>query len=106
MITVTPSAVNKMSEVLSQNNKPYIRFGVKGGGCAGFNYKIDVEDTKKETDQELVFGTVKILVDSVCEMYVLGTVVDYKQEVFGSYFTYENPNAHSSCGCGTSFSVK
>jgi len=46
------------------------------------------------------------LVDERCEMFILGTKIDYKSEIFGSYFTYENPNAHSSCGCGTSFSVK
>ena len=55
MITVTESAQNKMKEVLDANNKPYIRFGVKGGGCAGFNYLIDVEDTKQDNDQELAF---------------------------------------------------
>ena len=105
MITVTESAQHKMKEVLDANNKPYIRFGVKGGGCAGFNYLIDVEDTKQDNDQELAFGDVKVLVADVCEMYVLGTQIDYKKEVFGSYFTYENPNAASGCGCGTSFSV-
>jgi iron-sulfur cluster assembly protein len=106
MIEVTESAQEKMKEVLDANGKPYIRFGVKGGGCAGFNYQIDVEDTKKESDQELAFGDVRVLVADVCEMFVLGTRIDYKKEIFGSYFTYDNPNAHSSCGCGTSFSVK
>ena len=106
MIEVTESAQQKMKEVLSANSKPYIRFGVKGGGCAGFNYLMDVEDTKKDGDQELAFGDVKVLVADVCEMFVLGTRIDYKKEVFGSYFTYDNPNAASGCGCGTSFSVK
>ena len=106
MIEVTESAQEKMKEVLDANGKPYIRFGVKAAGCAGFNYQIDVEDTKKESDQELAFGDVRVLVADVCEMFVLGTRIDYKKEIFGSYFTYDNPNAHSSCGCGTSFSVK
>ena len=106
MIEVTVPAIAKMKEVCEDKSKPYIRFGVKGGGCAGFNYKIDVEDEKKDRDHELAFGDVKVLVDERCEMFILGTKIDYKQEIFGSYFTYENPNAHSSCGCGTSFSVK
>ena len=106
MIEVTESAQEKMKEVLDANSKPYIRFGVKGGGCAGFNYQLDVEDTKKDSDQELAFGEVKVLVSNVCEMFVLGTRIDYKKEIFGSYFTYDNPNAASACGCGTSFSVK
>lgn len=106
MIEVTVPAIAKMKEVCESKGKPYIRFGVKGGGCAGFNYQIDVTDEKKERDNELSFGEVKVLVDERCEMFVLGTKIDYKQEIFGSYFTYDNPNAHSSCGCGTSFSVK
>jgi len=106
MIKVTESAQKKMLEVLKAQNKPYVRFGVKGGGCAGFNYKIDVTENKTEKDQILQFGDITVLVDSNCELFVLGTEIDYKEEVFGSYFTYNNPNAHSSCGCGTSFSVK
>ena len=106
MIEVTVPAIAKMKEVLAEHGKPYIRFGVKGGGCAGFNYKIDVAESKSDKDQELAFGDVKILVDERCEMFILGTKIDYKSEIFGSYFTYDNPNAQSSCGCGTSFSVK
>jgi len=106
MIEVTVPAIAKMKEVCESHGKPYIRFGVKGGGCAGFNYKIDVTESKTDKDQELAFGDVKILVDERCEMFILGTKIDYKSEIFGSYFTYDNPNAQSSCGCGTSFSVK
>ena len=91
---------------MQEHNKPYIRFGVKGGGCAGFEYKMDVEAEKGDKDQVIEYGDVKILVDPVCEFYLLGTEVDYKRETFGSYFTYNNPNSASQCGCGTSFSVK
>jgi len=106
MIEVTVPAIAKMKEVCDFNAKPYIRFGVKGGGCAGFNYQLDVTDEKKQRDSELTFGDVKVLVDERCEMFILGTRIDYKQEIFGSYFTYDNPNASSACGCGTSFAVK
>ncbi len=105
MIQVTVPAIAKMQSVMESANKPYIRFGVKGGGCAGFNYILDVTDQKKETDQELAFGPVKLLIDPKCELFVLGVQIDFKDEIMGSYFTYENPNAKSSCGCGTSFST-
>ena len=106
MLQFTDSAVAKMREVMQEHDKPYIRFGVKGGGCAGFEYKMDVEAEKGDKDQVIEYGDVKILVDPVCEFYLLGTEVDYKRETFGSYFTYNNPNSASQCGCGTSFSVK
>jgi len=105
MITVTVPAVAKMQSVIESAGKPYIRFGVKGGGCAGFNYMLDVTDEKKDTDQVLTFGDVKVLIDPKCELFVLGVQIGYKDEMMGSYFTYENPNAKSSCGCGTSFSA-
>ncbi len=104
---LTDSAKKQMENLLSKNPEKYaVSLAVKGGGCAGFNYQMDVTEEKKDRDHELAFGEVKVLVDERCEMFVLGTKIDYKQEIFGSYFTYDNPNAHSSCGCGTSFSVK
>ena len=105
MITITEKAADHLKGISDAHEGKLPFLGVKGGGCAGFNYLIDVEDTKQDGDQELAFGDVKVLVADVCEMYVLGTQIDYKKEVFGSYFTYENPNAASGCGCGTSFSV-
>ena len=104
--TLTPSATHQISKLCQENDCWGVKLGVKGGGCAGFNYKIDVAESKTDKDQELAFGDVKILVDERCEMFILGTKIDYKSEIFGSYFTYDNPNAQSSCGCGTSFSVK
>lgn len=105
MIEVTVPAIAKLKEVCEDNNKPYIRFGVEGGGCAGFNYVMEVADEKSEEDNEFSFGPVKMLVDQRCELFLLGTKVDYKTDPFGSHFIYENPNAKSSCGCGTSFSA-
>ena len=106
MLKLTNNAIHRLHWIAERNNSKYCRLSVKGGGCAGFNYQIDVTEEKKDRDHELAFGEVKVLVDERCEMFILGTKIDYKSEIFGSYFTYENPNAHSSCGCGTSFSVK
>lgn len=106
MIEITVPALAKMKEILAEQDKQYVRFGVEGGGCAGFNYQLDVADQKEESDNELKFGDIKMLIDNRCEMFILGTKIDYKKETFGAYFTYDNPNASSSCGCGTSFAVK
>ena len=106
MLKLTENAIERLQAIAKDHNRKYCRLAVKGGGCAGFNYQMDVTDEKKDRDSELAFGDVKVLVDERCEMFILGTKIDYKQEIFGSYFTYDNPNAHSSCGCGTSFSVK
>ena len=105
MIEVTVPAIARMQTVCEKSNKPYIRFAVKGGGCAGFNYILDTVDTKDEDDMEFNFGPVKVLVHPKCELFLMGTKIDYKDELMGSYFTYDNPNAKSSCGCGTSFSA-
>ena len=82
MLQFTESAVAKMREVMQEHNKPYIRFGVKGGGCAGFEYKMDVESEKSDKDQVIEYGDVKILVDPVCEFYLLGTEVEKKSGIF------------------------
>jgi len=102
MITVTESAQNKMKEVLDANNKPYIRFGVKGGGCAGFKYDWSLEDDAKNDDEVIDLPKGKFLIDPASVMYLIGSTVDYKKEVFGSYFDVRNPASTSSCGCGES----
>ena len=103
---ITDEAKNQMEKLLSKNPEKYaVSLEVKGGGCAGFNYILDTVDTKDEDDMEFNFGPVKVLVHPKCELFLMGTKIDYKDELMGSYFTYDNPNAKSSCGCGTSFSA-
>ena len=103
MITITESAVGKIRDILAEENNPKIklRVFVQGGGCSGFNYVFDFEQTKQEDDFEIG----KVLVDSMSAQYLEGATLDYVEDIMGSQFTIKNPNATTTCGCGSSFSV-
>lgn len=101
MITVTDNANNKINDLLIDNSEPFLRISVQGGGCAGFSYAFNFDDNKQEDDFE--FG--KILVDSMSMQYLQGATVDYKEELMGSAFNISNPNATTTCGCGSSFAA-
>mgnify|MGYP001472971333 FL=1 len=104
MIKITDKAKEYLTNTAISKDKPYVRFSVKGGGCAGFKYEWEFAD-------ELVEDTIKfdlnegksLLIDKVAEMYILGCTIDYVEELGGSYLNVVNPNATSSCGCGESF---
>ena len=102
MITLTENAKDYLTYMVSKSEDTYARLSVKGGGCAGFEYKWETTDT---TDKGTLIDDILVL-DKMAEMFVLGCTVDYIKEFGGSYLTVSNPNAHSSCGCGTSFSIK
>ncbi len=82
-----------------------LRITVSGGGCSGFQYGFDFD--AQTNDDDLVFERdgIKVVIDEVSIDFVTGGVVDFKEDLIGSYFVIENPNATASCGCGTSFSV-
>ena len=101
MLTITEKAVSEIEQGLAESNEPYLRISIKGGGCSGFSYVFDFEQTKNEDD----FEVGKVLVDSMSAMYLEGAVVDYVEDLMGSQFTIKNPNATTTCGCGSSFSV-
>lgn len=101
MLTVTDSAANQISEVLSDGGK-YVRAFIEGGGCSGFNYGFNIEDEKQ--DDDFVIG--QLIVDSMSMQYFAGATIDYiSDRLKGSQFTINNPNAKSTCGCGSSFAV-
>ena len=102
MIEVTNEAITQILSLQQRDGFNHIRVGVTGGGCAGFEYKWETTDT---TDKGTLIDDILVL-DKMAEMFVLGCTVDYIKEFGGSYLTVSNPNAHSSCGCGTSFSIK
>ena len=102
MIQITNDALDHLEKLKAKHNVNYIRLEVKGGGCAGFEYKWSFEQEKKDSD--IVVDDVRII-DDLFEIYLVGMVLDYKEEIFGSQFVFENPNSKSSCGCGTSFSI-
>jgi iron-sulfur cluster assembly accessory protein len=105
VVNVTESAKKHMEGILEKQNKQYVKLSVKGGGCAGFQYEWNAVDNIDADDELIELKNGKFAIDGVGLMYVIGTTIDYKQEVFGSYMSIVNPNATSSCGCGESFGV-
>lgn len=103
MLTVTKSAQVKISNILAEENNPKlkVRAFVQGGGCSGFQYGFTLDQEQNEDDFEIE----GILVDAMSMQYLSGAVIDYKDEVHGSEFVIQNPNAQTTCGCGSSFSV-
>jgi len=85
--------------------KLYLRVGVKGGGCSGFNYTLDLTDRKSEEDEVFEQHGVEVICDPKSYLYLNGVSIDFRDEVMGRGFVFQNPNASSSCGCGSSFSV-
>ena len=110
MINLTEKAAGKIKEIIKEQNLPEaetrLRVGVRGGGCSGFSYMLDLtEEPKSEMDEELEDKGVKILIDQKSYLYLQGTEIDYKDEVMAQGFVFKNPNATSTCGCGSSFSA-
>ena len=110
MINVTPTAASKISELLAEENKEGagLRVFVQGGGCSGFQYglMIDEGEGDSSTDSVIEAHGVKLLVDPISARYLKGAEVDFVDNVTGGGFTIKNPNAKSTCGCGSSFSVE
>ena len=102
MIQLTNEALNHLENLTKEHNKKYVRLQVKGGGCAGFEYEWSFED--EDNREDMIIDNV-LLIDRMNELYLRGMHLDYKKEIWGSSFVFENPMAKSSCGCGTSFSV-
>ena len=106
---ITDKAKTQMEGLLSKNPDKYaVSLEVKGGGCAGFKYDWGFIDSKDKVGAEDVtedWGTGRFVVDDASMLYVAGTQIDYKEEVFGSQFEISNPNSKSSCGCGESFGI-
>ena len=107
MIDITESAKNKIKDILYDEGNPKmsLRTFVQGGGCSGFSYGFTLDEEQNEDDFEIVLDEFKILIDAMSMQYLQGAVIDYKEETMGSQFVISNPNAQSTCGCGSSFSV-
>lgn len=108
MITLTENARDQFLTLLAHNHIEGFSFGVNGGGCSGFSYNLkpmDFIDTKNDDDEVFDFDGVKIVLDGASMFALAGTEIDYKTDVMGSAFSFSNPMAAASCGCGTSFSV-
>jgi iron-sulfur cluster insertion protein len=107
MIEITDSAKTKIINLLVEENNPNLKLRtfVQGGGCSGFSYGFTFDEEQNEDDFELPLGEYKVLVDAMSMQYLQGAVIDYKEDLMGTSFSIKNPNAQTTCGCGSSFSV-
>lgn len=101
---VTERAFAQLAEINADTDPRPLRVAVAGGGCSGFQYDIRL-DHAEDDDLILEGGGQRVVVDPVSLPYLTGAVIDFADELIGARFTIENPNATSSCGCGTSFSI-
>lgn len=104
-IEITINAQNHIANVLANDKVEFFRITVQGGGCAGFQYKFDFENTQNEDDIFFKTDKIKVLIDNSSLELIKGSKIDYVQELIGATFKISNPQASSSCGCGTSFSI-
>ena len=106
-LTLTPSAVAKVKEIMAQQSPVPggLRVGVVGGGCSGFSYSMQFENGAGAMDKTFEFGDLKVFIDATSLMYLQGATVDYVETLEGAGFKFENPNVKSTCGCGSSFNA-
>jgi iron-sulfur cluster assembly protein len=114
MVHLTERAAEEVQRIIKEqqasNNgaeaRPmFLRVGVKGGGCSGFSYSLDLTAAKGDNDESWPQHEVEVICDSKSHLYLDGATVDFKEGVMGRGFVFNNPNATSSCGCGSSFSA-
>jgi iron-sulfur cluster assembly protein len=116
MITLTEVAAREVNAIIGQQHesaktngeeprKYFLRVGVRGGGCSGFNYSLDLTETKNENDECWEHHGIEVICDPKSNLYLDGTTIDFKDELMGRGFVFQNPNATSTCGCGSSFAV-
>lgn len=107
VLKVTPSAVEKVKRLMQEesNQQLCLRVYVTGGGCSGFQYGFSFDDQIAEDDTVIEKEGVKVLLDPLSYQYLAGSEVDYEEGLQGSRFVIQNPNAKTTCGCGSSFSI-
>lgn len=108
MISLTEKAAQEVKRLIDAQDLPKdagLRVGVRGGGCSGLTYSLNFETEQREKDRAFDSHGVKLYVDSKSLLYLSGTTIDYTDGLNGSGFTFNNPNATQSCGCGSSFSA-
>ena len=108
MITLTPAATQEAKRLLAQETTPNagLRVGVKGGGCSGMTYVLSIDEASpKQYDSVFEQDGIKVVIDAKSQLYLDGTTIDYKGNLMGGGFEFQNPLAKKSCGCGTSFTT-
>lgn len=108
MVEITESAKTKVIDLLNEEDNPglMLRTFVQGGGCSGFQYGFTFDEMQNDDDFEIALNDKwKLVVDAMSMQYLTGAKIDYTEDINGSQFTIKNPNAQTTCGCGSSFSV-
>jgi len=106
-IVFTDAAAEKVAQLISEEDNPdlKLRVFISGGGCSGFQYGFTFDDEVEEGDSSVENQGVTLLVDPMSVQYLMGAEIDYKEDLQGAQFVIRNPNAQTTCGCGSSFSV-
>lgn len=106
-LQLTENAATRVKRMFAEQNldEGGLRVGVKGGGCSGFSYILDLTETQKDTDEAFEQHGVTIICDPKSLLYLGGVTIDFRDEIMGRGFVFSNPNATSTCGCGSSFNV-
>lgn len=108
-INLSDTATREIKSIIEQQELDAeavkLRVGVKGGGCSGFSYLLDLTETQRDNDEEFEVEGLRVVCDPKSYLYLNGTSIDFKDEVMGRGFVFNNPNATSTCGCGSSFSA-
>jgi iron-sulfur cluster insertion protein len=106
-MNLEPNAVAKLREILAEesNSNIKLRVFVQGGGCSGFQYGFTLDEEQNEDDFDFAFDEIKVIVDSMSMQYLEGASIDYREDLMNANFVINNPQATTTCGCGSSFSV-
>ncbi|AJW44219.1 MULTISPECIES: iron-sulfur cluster insertion protein ErpA [Ralstonia] len=106
-LVFTDSAADKVKQLIEEEGNPELklRVFVQGGGCSGFQYGFTFDEETNEDDTTMTKNGVTLLIDSMSYQYLVGAEIDYKEDINGAQFVIKNPNASTTCGCGSSFSV-
>jgi iron-sulfur cluster insertion protein len=107
-MTISANAARRIAKLIAAEGGGEalrLRVAVSGGGCSGFQYGFSIDDTRRDDDREFARDGVGVLIDDMSLELLRGSELDYVEDLIGSYFVVKNPNATSTCGCGTSFSV-
>jgi len=104
-IILTAAASNEVKRLMNEESEKdlYLRIGVASGGCSGLSYTMGFDDKKHDFDSEFVFDDVRVIVDETALLHISGSTLDYQGGLTGGGFSFHNPNAVRSCGCGSSF---
>lgn len=108
-VVLTERAAEEVESIITQQELDReavrLRVGVKGGGCSGFSYVLDLTETQRDNDEEWEQHGIRVVCDPKSVLYLDGTEIDFRDEMMGRGFVFNNPNATSTCGCGSSFSA-